>query len=355
MDSESLIHPSQTNEGSLQSPSAVASLIDLKPTRQPDSDLVPNTVLMFRPIDFVFNDQTAGDNEFQHKVNLEAEQITIKAIKEFDEFVELLRSKGINVIVHDKSQYKELLGSKTPDSVFPNNWISTDIDGFVYTYPMFAPNRRAEKLAFSFVEKQLLDANFQIRGTFNLGTTSQNSNFLEGTGSMIIDRQGRVAYAAKSLRTDEETFQEYCKIAGYEAVAFDTESSNGKAYYHTNMILCIGDTFVVICKEGIKSSDRDRVMEKLKSSGKEIIEISKEQAEKSCSGNVLQVKSQIDSNKKYLVMSQRAFNGFTPEQKKTLEKHAEIVYANIDTIEEIGGGSARCMMCEIYLPKSRKL
>jgi len=316
----------------------------------PNSELVPSSFLMVRPIDFKFNEQTAGDNEFQSKIDAEASVITARVLKEFDNFVEILRSKGINIVVHDKSHYKELAPHKTPDAVFPNNWISTETNGFLFTYPMYAPNRRLEKLAFPFIEKQLVEEKFIIKGTVCLGTTEQEQNFLEGTGCMIFDRQNRVIYGAKSLRMEDGAFQEYCKLLGYEGVSFDTESTNGKPYYHTNMIMCIGDTYVIIAKDGIKDSDRERVMEKLQKSGKEIIVITREQAEKGCCGNALQAKSE-KNGKKFTVMSERAFKAFSEDQRKQVEKHDDILYANIDTIEEIGGGSARCMMCEIYLQK----
>jgi len=197
----------------------------------------------------------------------------------------------------------------------------------------------------------LLDDGYRITGTYHLGTTDQNEKFLEGTGSMIIDRQEKVIYGAKSLRTDDHAFKEFCETLGYKGISFDTESSNGKPYYHTNMIMCIGDTFVVICSEGIKAADRQNVLNNLKKFKREIIEITKEQADKHCCGNILQVKSATDATKKYIVMSEKAFKGFTEDQKKKLQKHGEIIYSNIDTIEDIGGGSARCMMCEVYLPK----
>jgi hypothetical protein len=325
------------------------STIQVQPPCKGKPDLVPNTVLMLRPIDFEFNEQTAGDNEFQHKI-LE-DTVTQKAIREFDTFVEKLKAKGVNILVHDKTEYPELVKNKTPDSCFPNNWISTDTNGLIVLYPMYAPNRRLEKLALPAIEKLFVDNGYQVKGHYYIGTMCKSDVYLEGTGSMIIDRQNRTIYAAKSLRTDGELFQEYCDTIGYKAVAFDTESTNGKPYYHTNMIMCIGDGFILIASEGIKSSERAGVMDIINKSGKELIEVSREQAEKGCCGNILQVKSASDPSKKFIVMSERAFKGFTEEQKKKLEKHGEILHSNIDTIEEIGGGSARCMMCEVFLQK----
>lgn len=320
------------------------------PTSAGSADFVPNTVLMFKPIDFVFNEQTAGDNEFQHKS--EDNAVTTKAIKEFDTFVEKLRAKGVNVLVHDKSECPELMKNKTPDSCFPNNWISTDVSGLIVNYPMYAPNRRLEKLAMPAIEKLLNDNGYFQKGIYYMATKGKSGEaFLEGTGSMIIDRHNKTIYGAKSLRTDGALFQEYCDTIGYKAVAFDTESTNGKPYYHTNMIMCIGDGFILIATEGIKSTDRAAVVEIMNKSGKEIIEVSREQAEKACCGNILQVKSVADPSKKFIVMSERAFKGFNDDQRKKLEKHGEILHSNIDTIEEIGGGSTRCMMCEIFLPK----
>ena len=317
-----------------------------------ENNLISSTLIMVRPIDFAFNEETAEDNEFQKKPECNQEMITINALKEFDNLVEKLKLKGINVLVHDKSKYIELTKYKTPDSCFPNNWISNEPNGYIFTYPLYAPNRRLERLAFSYIEKQLLEDGFEIKGTFNIGTSNQDNKFLEGTGSMIFDRQNKIIYAAKSLRTNEDTFNEFLSVTGYEGISFETCSTIGKQYYHTNMILCIGDSFVIICKDAIVKDDQQKVMDKLNNSGKEILEISREQAEKFCCGNVLQVRSDKDKIKRYIVMSENAFNGYTAEQKEILKKYGEIIYSDIQTIEQIGGGSVRCMLCEVYLPKN---
>jgi hypothetical protein len=320
----------------------------------PKIDVIPDTVLMVRPTDFAFTDQTASEiDDAEVKMideNAEVQTNSTKAIAEFDQFVEKLREKGVTVIVHDKANHSDLTTNKTPDSCFPNNWLSTETNGLVMLYPMFAPNRRIEKQAYPFIEKALLEGGFRVNGAYHLGTSNQDDKFLEGTGSMIIDRQTKTIYAARSQRTDENALREFSETFGYKPVVFDTENTE-KSYAHTNMLMCIGNSFVVICSEAIKQSDRLNVVNTLKKSKKDIIEITKEQADKHCCGNILQLRSTTDMNKKFVVMSEKAFKGFTEDQKKKLQKHGEILYSNIDTIEEIGGASARSMMSEIYLPR----
>lgn len=302
-----------------------------------------NTVLMIEPIAFGYNAQTAENNYFQ--VNSESDSTQTKALEEFNAFVEKLKSKGINVIT-----VKDTLEPHTPDSIFPNNWVSFGSDGKVFLYPMFAPNRRDER------RKDIIDSiaeeGFEINEIIDLSSSEKDNKFLEGTGSMIFDHDYKIAYGSVSLRLDEELFRDFCAKIGYEPVVFhsyQTAAGERLPIYHTNVMMCVADKFVVICLDCIDNElEREKVQEVIKSTNKELIEISEDQMQQ-FAGNMLQV--QNDKGKKFLVMSQTAFYSLTPEQIESIQKYNEIIYADLNTIEVNGGGSARCMLAEVFLPK----
>lgn len=297
-----------------------------------------NHILMIRPVDFKFNEQTAGNNKFQ--IASTETNVQTEALKEFDAFVDLLRKNNVDVTVVD-----DTLQPETPDSIFPNNWVSFHEDGSVYLYPMFSENRRLER------RKEILDGlkeNFEVNHVNDLSFYEQQHAFLEGTGSMVLDRTNKIAYACLSVRTDEEVLNNFCMLTGYEPMAFQAVDGSNFPIYHTNVMMCIGDRFAVICLDSIKDPEEKlKVTISLKGSGKEIIEISLEQMNK-FAGNMLQVTNA--DGESLLVMSEQAFLSLTAEQIVALEQYSRIIYAPLYTIEKNGGGSARCMLAEIHLP-----
>lgn len=300
---------------------------------------------MIRPIAFRMNEQTAVNNYYQRVLeNLIQETVNAKAQEEFDAFVEKLRSVGVTVLV-----VNDTLDPSTPDSIFPNNWISFHANGDVALYPMFAENRRHER------REEILDLmedeGLHIENIVDYTSAEEDGYFLEGTGSIILDRPNAKAYCALSPRADEELFIEFCEDFDVAPVIFEAyHNVNGerKLIYHTNVMMCIGETFAVICADSIDDKkERKMVLDHLKADGKEIILITEDQVD-NFAGNMLEVRGADD--KKFVVMSESAFKSLTETQISTLQKHAEILYSNLDTIEACGGGSARCMVAEIFLP-----
>jgi len=278
---------------------------------------IAETVMMVKPVDFCYNEETAGDNEFMKSVQISKDELRSRALKEFNGLVEKLSEAGVEVLVVDKSEHPELKDTFVPDAVFPNNWISSEPNGILYTYPMYAPNRRAEKKALPVVEKMLLEKDFKIKGIIQVGSdlSTAENRFLEGTGSMIIDRTNNTVYACRSMRTCDKAFSTFLELSGYRGVLFDTKSSTGTPFYHTNMILSIGQKFIAICLDAINNEEqRATVVKHFKESGKEIIELTLEQVEKYCCGNILEVRSKTTGSN-VIVMSERAYKGFTSEQK----------------------------------------
>jgi len=300
-----------------------------------------DTVLMIEPIAFGFNEQTAVNNYFQ--VQQEG-NVQDKALEEFNSFVEKLRAKGINVIT-----IKDTLDPKTPDSIFPNNWVSFHADGKVVLYPMFAENRRLERRG-DIIDQ--IKEKFDIKEIIDYSKIENGNKYLEGTGSMIFDHDNKLAYGSVSLRLDEELFRKFCSEFGFTPVVFHSYQTAGEErlpIYHTNVMMCVADKFVVICLDCIDNElERQKVVEAIKNSGKELIEISEDQMQ-NFAGNMLQV--QNNSGEKFLVMSQSAYRSLKPEQVFAIEKYCEIIYSDLEVIETNGGGSARCMLAEVFLPK----
>lgn len=306
-----------------------------------------NTIVMIRPVAFRMNEQTAVNNYYQKVLDdLTPETVNFKAQQEFDHFVEKLKNVGVNVIVIQDTKQPD-----TPDSVFPNNWISFHETGDVVLYPMFAENRRLERRED--VLDILEEAGFEITEVMDYTSAEEDNVFLEGTGSILLDREFNKAYCALSPRADEELFIEFCEDFDMSPLifeAFQTVNGERKHIYHTNVMMCIAETFAVICADCIDDKqERKMVLENLKSDGKELIFITEDQVN-NFAGNMLQVRGAND--KRYLVMSDSAYNSLTKEQLAKIEKHTEILHASLDCIEACGGGSARCMMAEVFLPKA---
>ena len=292
------------------------------------------------------NEQTAINNYFQEEIDLKNAEINAKAQEEFDAFVEKLKAVGINVVVeHDDKSVD------TPDSIFPNNWVSFHNSGDVALYPMFAENRRKERREEVLV--RLENEGFEIKNIIDYTSAEEEGVFLEGTGSLILDRVNRKAYCALSPRADEELFIEFCEDFEYTPVVFiANQTVEGKRLpiYHTNVMMCLAETFAVICLDTIDDKkERKNVIKHLKADGKEVIAISESQMHQ-FAGNMLQLRGK--DNQRYLIMSQAAHKSLTKDQVNKIEKHCPIISSSLETIETCGGGSARCMMAEVFLPKA---
>ncbi|UJH89720.1 arginine deiminase-related protein [Antarcticibacterium sp. 1MA-6-2] len=310
------------------------------------AEQITDTIMMVRPVGFRMNEETAVNNFFQEDLHLKNEEINIQAQKEFDAFVEKLKDAGVNVVVvNDKTELD------TPDSIFPNNWVSFHEDGTVVVYPMFAVNRRRERRMEFFEELEKIG--FKINEVLDYTSAEEQDVFLEGTGSMILDRANQKAYCSLSPRADEELFIEFCEDMEFTPVIFTANQhvdGKRKPIYHTNVMMCLAEEFAVICLDSIDDSgERKNVLKHLKGDGKEIIKISEKQIH-NFAGNMLQVKGK--AGKKYLVMSKTAEDSLTSEQKKKITSYCEILSADVNTIETCGGGSTRCMMAEVFLPPS---
>lgn len=307
---------------------------------------ITDTLLMIRPVAFRMNEETAVNNYFQQRTEEGQEWITEKTQKEFDAFVEKLRHVGVNVIVVD-----DVKENHTPDSIFPNNWVSFHENGDIALYPMFAENRRPERRED--VLKRIEKEGFLIKNIVDYTAAEKEGVFLEGTGSLLLDRVHEKAYCALSPRADEDLVIEFCEDFEYMPIIFQanqTVDGERKAIYHTNVMMCLAEEFAVICLETLDDQkERKLITKSLQSDGKEIIAITTGQMHE-FAGNMLQVKGAFD--KKFLVMSERAHKSLTSVQVDKIEKHCDILSADLEIIENLGGGSARCMMAEIFLPRA---
>ncbi len=300
-----------------------------------------STILMVRPANFGYNEQTAESNAFQSIDSAHSEQEVSKlAKKEFDGFVAKLRDHAINVVVHEEEYHPD-----RTDSVFPNNWISFHENGQVIIYPMESPNRRLEK---DTKVLDLLGSNFEINTVRDLSEFESKNQFLEGTGSIIFDYIHGKGYACISTRTDEALFDEVCTSLGYEAVLFEASDLNGVPIYHTNVMMALGTGYVVICMDSVKDEvQKKKLVVTFAADGLEIIDIDFDQLA-NFAGNMLEVRNAKDQL--HLVMSKSAFDAMRKEQIDQIEKYAKPLWVDISTIENIGGGSARCMMAAVHLP-----
>ena len=307
---------------------------------------ITNHIMMIQPVSFRYNEQTAVNNYYQQAMEgLSPDKAQEKALEEFNTFVGVLRSNGIDVVVIPDTKDPD-----TPDSIFPNNWVSFHKDGTVGLYPMCAENRRDERRE-DILETLVDDYGFHIKEIKDFTEFEEHDKFLEGTGSMILDRENKLCYAAISFRTDEQAVIQFCDEFGYEPICFTANQDvNGErlAIYHTNVMMCVADNYVVICLDTIDDlGERQKVIDSLTKTKKEIIEISEAQKQL-FAGNMLQVMG----DQPYLVMSKSAHDSLTKNQIETIEKYNPIISSSLDIIEACGGGSARCMMAELFLPKA---
>jgi hypothetical protein len=310
---------------------------------------ITNSILMIRPVQFRMNEQTAVNNYYQKTIeHLTPDAVNALAVEEFDAFVQKLQAVGIQVVVVDDTKEFD-----TPDSIFPNNWISFHKNGTIALYPMFAENRRFERKES--VVEAIEEKGFSIKHVVDYTEAEQENLFLEGTGSIILDREYQKAYCALSPRADEQLFIEFCEDFDFFPVifsAYQTVNQKREKIYHTNVMMCIGSTFAVICLDSIDDKkERKNVINHLKKDNKDIIEITEDQVNQ-FAGNMLQLLGK--NNTPFLIMSQSAFDSLRADQLSKLEKHTKIISSSLQTIEACGGGSARCMMAEIFLPKALK-
>jgi len=300
---------------------------------------------MIRPAGFESNPLTAASNRFQGKSSLEPDAQQAAALREFDGLVDSLRSVGIDVIVID-----DLPEPHTPDAIFPNNWISMHADGRVVIYPMEAENRRTERRE-DVIEHLVTARGRLISEVVDLSAHEGNGHYLEGTGSMVLDRVNRIAYACVSTRTHLDPLGDFAQRMGYEVVAFEAVDSSGVQIYHTNVLMNIGEELAVICDEAIPRADqRDAVLARLRETGHEVIHLSHEQLD-AFAGNMLELRN--DSGERVTAMSQTAYDSLNEEQRTTLAANGRVLSAAIDTIESSAGGSVRCMLAEVHLPSDQ--
>lgn len=300
-----------------------------------------NKVLMVRPVAFGFNEETAVNNHYQKKGNLSSYEIQEKALFEFDEMVSKLKNIGIDVKILQDTKTPH-----TPDSIFPNNWFSTHSDNTVILYPMFAKNRRLER------REDLYDIfeNINEIKTLDYSQLENEGVFLEGTGSLVLDRKNKKAYCSLSERADERLLNIFCDDMGYKKIDFrsyQTVDTKRKLIYHTNVMMSIAENYAILCADAIDNKEeRQKVIDELKANKKEIIYISEEQVENFL-GNAIELKNKDGVS--ILVMSSTAYNILTEKQKNIIEKYSVILPVDVKTIEKYGGGSARCMIAELFI------
>lgn len=308
----------------------------------PTSTNFTSCVMMVRPACFGFNEETAEDNAFQTKISgMSSEEISAKAKEEFDNLVAKLRNKNITVEVIEDTKEPE-----NPDAVFPNNWISFHEPNYVITYPMLAKKRRTERRESTI---STIEENYKVNARYNYEKHEANEKYLEGTGSMVFDRENKIAYACRSVRTNEELFRQFCNEMRFLSVLFDAKDQNQMPIYHTNVMLCIGNGFVVICMDAVcDNADKMMLKKSFEITGREVIEVSIDQMNQ-YAGNMIQLKN--DDGDYFLIMSSSAYNSLNNSQLIRLQAKTNIIHSDLTTIEAFGGGSARCMIAEIFLNK----
>ena len=306
---------------------------------------ITDSIFMVRPTQFNRNEQTVINNFFQKEIeDISKSEIQVQALEEFDLFADKLRLHQVHVEIFEDTKSDE-----TPDSIFPNNWLTMHDEGVIYTYPMFAENRRKERRKDII---QQLEKKFFVHQVKSFTAWEKEGQFLEGTGSMLLDRPNKIVYASLSERTSKYVLSDFCEATGYQAVIFcamQTIDEIRKPIYHTNVMMSVGEHFAVVCLDCIEDPvKRAKVKFNLKKCDKEIIPISEYQVE-NFAGNILQVRNVKGTS--LIIMSEAAFKSYSSKQKKQLEKHGQILFSPIPTIEKYGGGGVRCMMSEIFLPK----
>ncbi|HNP96689.1 MAG TPA: arginine deiminase-related protein [Cyclobacteriaceae bacterium] len=303
---------------------------------------VPHGILMVRPVSFGFNPETAGSNSFQRMPDI-SDDVPGRARSEFDAVVQILKDKGVKVMV-----VEDTAEPVTTDAVFPNNWITTHEDGKIILYPMMAPSRRKER-RHDIVE--MLQAKYDVTIIIDFTEGERSNKFLEGTGSLIFDHVNRIAYACRSPRTDETLLNELCKTIGYTPLLFGAVDESGVPIYHTNVMMWLGERVAGICLDSIRTeADQELVLGSLASTGHKVIALSFQQMN-SFAGNMFEVRN--DNDERFLLMSQTAYDSLLPGQILEIEKYCEPLVVPISTIEESGGGSIRCMVAGIHLPLSK--
>lgn len=296
-----------------------------------------STVFIVKPVRFGYNPQTAESNAFQKRTGY-GRDVQEGALREFLAYAALLRANGVNIALAEDTE-----DPRTPDSIFPNNWFSTHEDGTLVLYPMAMPNRRAERKE-NFLN--IIKKHFEVKRTIDLTHYEEEGLFLEGTGSLILDRENKIAYACLSPRTSQEVLNDFCSQMGYRAISFRATDQKGIDIYHTNVMMSVGTTYAIVCLDAISDqSEREMVIQSLEKSGKKILNITHEQMN-SFAGNMLELRS--NEGKKLLIMSASARKSLTSEQNRELSKTYRLLSPQLETIETNGGGSARCMLAEIF-------
>ncbi|NCF14558.1 MAG: amidinotransferase [Gammaproteobacteria bacterium] len=309
---------------------------------KPNESQLASAVMMIRPVRFESNPLTAASNRFQGKNDADPVEQQTAAADEFDALVAALRDVGVEVIVIDDTHEPH-----TPDSIFPNNWISMHADGRVVLYPMEAENRRTER-RMDIVEHLGDAAGRQIAEVVDLSPHENSGHHLEGTGSMVLDRANRVAYACISTRTHLDPLGDFAQRMGYDVVAFEAVDSSGVPIYHTNVLMNIGEEIAVICADAIPRQDqREAVLARLHEDGHEIVLLSYAQLD-AFAGNMLELRNK--AGERVLAMSQQAYDSLDEEQRAILASKSRIISVAINSIESSAGGSVRCMLAEVHLP-----
>jgi hypothetical protein len=308
------------------------------------NDQAPKSILMIRPLQFGFNEQTAASNAFQ-SYGADMSSVQSNAVSEFDKMVDILRAHDIDVIV-----FNDNAGVPKPDAIFPNNWVSLHNDGTVILYPMMAENRRLER-RLDILES--LKKNFDIKQIIDLTAAETQGKYLEGTGSLVLDNVNKILYACRSPRTHDELISRVASILQFQPVVFNASDRSGKPIYHTNVMMCVGSKFAILCLDSITSEDDQEILLELFSkTGRQVIAISFDQME-AFAGNMLEV--QTHRGEPVVIISSKAFHSLLPGQINAIQQHAELLPININTIEKCGGGSVRCMIAGIHLPKRKSI
>jgi hypothetical protein len=303
-------------------------------------------VMMIRPVNFAGNPQTLASNRFQSETpNVAAREVQAAAAREFDALAEALSRAGVKV-----HAFADTPEPHTPDSIFPNNWVSFHADGSVVLYPMLAANRRQERRG-ELLEQLSIEHGFRITRILDMTAHERDGKFLEGTGSLVLDRVNRIAYACISPRTDVDVLGDFAQQLDYEVVAFEALDAGGVPIYHTNVLMCVGTSFAAICSDCVREAERAAVVGALRTTGHEIVELSFAQLSE-FAGNMLELRSARGET--LIAMSQRALDSLSPQQRATLGRSGTLIAVSIPTIETHGGGSVRCMLAEVHLPKKSK-